>query len=374
MGNAAQIRLAVCLGMNSVYFLVPGLRVPENVWDEAIQGADFLALATLFEGAEPVLEQRLVQTPVLAGATHLLWLWEVLSKTKSMPEMAAFEWEADGGPAMGTETWRLWSVHLKETPAGLLTEAPQEELTSTERDQLHDDILAAARRHGFQLQQWADRWYLTRKDDWAINVRPWCAQNHRVYSENAIEGEKTERFHALINDFRSVLQSHPVNVARRSLGQETVDTFWPDGGSRRHLLKTSTLRAVMSDHSYVWGWAQNAGLLNFRTVPVADHWPEAPEGDLVVELDDLYESYRTGEWNQWREKLPALFERMAALAQEAKKRRCSRLVLVATGEVDSHTVIAQSETGAKGFLSKFKKKKPLDVQPLLKETVSGASQ
>ena len=234
--------------------------------------------------------------------------------------------------------------------------------------------MAAARRHGFQLQQWADRWYLTRKDDWAINVRPWCAQNHRVYSENAIEGEKTERFHALINDFRSVLQSHPVNVARGSLGQETVDTFWPDGGSRRHLLKTSTLRAVMSDHSYVWGWAQNAGLLNFRTVPVADHWPEAPEGDLVVELDDLYESYRTGEWNQWREKLPALFERMAALAQEAKKRRCSRLVLVATGEVDSHTVIAQSETGAKGFLSKFKKKKPLDVQPLLKETVSGASQ
>ena len=360
--------------MNSVYFLVPGLRVPENAWDDAIQGADFSALATLFEGAEPVLEQRLVQTPVLAGATHLLWLWEVLSKTKSMPEMAAFEWEADGGPAMGTETWRLWSVHLKETPAGLLTEAPQEELTSTERDQLHDDILAAARRHGFQLQQWADRWYLTRKDDWAINVRPWCAQNHRVYSENAIEGEKTERFHALINDFRSVLQSHPVNVARRSLGQETVDTFWPDGGSRRHLLKTSTLRAVMSDHSYVWGWAQNAGLLNFRTVPVADHWPEAPEGDLVVELDDLYESYRTGEWNQWREKLPALFERMAALAQEAKKRRCSRLVLVATGEVDSHTVIAQTETGAKGFLSKFKKKKPLDVQPLLKETVSGASQ
>ena len=171
-----------------------------------------------------------------------------------------------------------------------------------------------------------------------------------------------------------MLQSHPVNVARRSLGQETVDTFWPDGGSRRHLLKTSTLRAVMSDHSYVWGWAQNAGLLNFRTVPVADHWPEAPEGDLVVELDDLYESYRTGEWNQWREKLPALFERMAALAQEAKKRRCSRLVLVATGEVDSHTVIAQTETGAKGFLSKFKKKKPLDVQPLLKETCSGVSQ
>ena len=110
--------------MNSVYFLVPGLRVPKNAWDDAIQGADFSALATLFEGAEPVLEQRLVQTPVLAGATHLLWLWEVLSKTKSMPEMAAFEWEADGGPAMGTETWRLWSVHLKETPAGLLTEAP----------------------------------------------------------------------------------------------------------------------------------------------------------------------------------------------------------------------------------------------------------
>lgn len=361
------------LGMNSVYFLVPGLRVPSHAWDEATRGADFSTLATLFEGADPVLEQTLVQTPVLAGATHLLWLWEVLSKTRSMPETAAFEWEADGGPAMGTETWRLWSAHLQMTPSGLLTESPRKELSAAERDQLHDDILAVARRHGFQLQQWADRWYLTRKDDWSIHVRPWCAQNHRVYSEHCVEGENTERFHALIDDFRAILEAHPVNKTRLSLGEDTVDAFWPDGGSRRHLLKTSTLRAVMSDHSYVWGWAQNAGLLNFRTVAVADHWPEAPEGDLVVELDDLYESYRTSQWDSWRKKLPALFTRMTALAHEAKKRRCSRLVLIATGEMDSHTVVAQTETGAKGFLSKFKKKKPLDLKPLLQENGSGVN-
>ena len=103
MGSVAERIEATDLWMNSVYFLVPGLRVPENVWDEAIQGADFSALATLFEDAEPVLEQRLVQTPVLAGATHLLWLWEVLSKTKSMPEMAAFVVEKRTGddPAHG---------------------------------------------------------------------------------------------------------------------------------------------------------------------------------------------------------------------------------------------------------------------------------
>ena len=353
--------------MNSVCFRIPGLRLPTRQSRRLVEPAELSALCSVFEGSQPILEQRLVQTPVMKGAAHLIWLWEVLSKTRTLPETAAFEWEADGGPAMSTQTWRLWSVHLTEKAGRLFCEAPARELDAAERDLLHDEVLACVRKYGFQLQQWADRWYLTCKDDWQVTVRPWCAQKHRPYTEESVEGPASDAFKALFEELRGIAAASPVNAERSRRGEETVDAFWPDGGSRRHLLKSSTLRAVMSEHSYVWGWAQNAGLLNFRTVAVSDHWPEAPEGDLVVELDDLYESYRCGNWQEWRSRLPALFARVNALANAAKQRRCQRFVLVAAGQYDTHTAIAESAGAAKGLLARFKKKKPLDWTALLKE-------
>ena len=355
------------LGMNSVYFLVPGLRVPSHAWDEATRGADFSTLATLFEGADPVLEQTLVQTPVLAGATHLLWLWEVLSKTRSMPETAAFEWEADGGPAMGTETWRLWSAHLQMTPSGLLTESPRKELSAAERDQLHDDILAVARRHGFQLQQWADRWYLTRNQDWNLVVRPWCAQKYRPFSTDSLSGADEQAFIALDEKLRAILKKNDVNAKRLAQGMETIDGFWPDGGSRRHLLKPSTIRAVMANDSYVWGWAQNAGLLNFRTTALKDNWPEAPEGDLLAVVDGLYESYRQKDWSTWAQKLPDVIKTVTHLADLAHARRATRLVLVASGARDTHTVVID-KNATKSLFARFKKKKTLNLENFLGET------
>ena len=356
--------------MYCAYFLVPGLRLPEGVFEQIAQKTDFSGLSKLTEGAEDILEQTLVDSPVLTGATHLVWLWHVIGKSRGMPETAAFEWEADGGPAMGAETWRLHSVHDEIKDGETILRSPAQELSEPERDALHDDVLAIAREFGFQLQQWADRWYLTRNKDWQVAVRPWCAQKYRPFDENSIEGTEADQFKAMDQKLRALLKESGVNAQRKAEGLETIDAFWPDGGSRRHLLKPSTLRAVMGNDAFIWGWAQNAGLLNFRTTALKNDWPEAPEGDLLAVADGLWEGYRNKDWEAWSKELPQVMQTIAHLAELARARRANRLVLVASGETDTHTVVVNEAGGAKGLFARFKKKKPLNLEAYLNEAAS----
>ena len=313
--------------MNSAYFLIPGLRLPQEVLKEPSLGADFSSLLQLGEGAEEVIEQELVRETVLDGAAHIAWLWQVIAKRGGMPETAAFEWEADGGPAMGAETWRLHTVH--------------EELSAEERDVLHDEVLACVRQFCFQLQQWADRWYLTRNQDWNLVVRPWCAQKYRPFSTDSLSGADEQDFIALDEKLRAILKKSDVNAKRLAQGMETIDGFWPDGG--------------------------NAGLLNFRTTALKDNWPEAPEGDLLAVVDGLYESYRQKDWSTWAQKLPDVIKTVTHLADLAHARRATRLVLVASGARDTHTVVID-KNATKSLFARFKKKKTLNLENFLGET------
>ena len=308
--------------MNSAYFLIPGLRLPKEVLKEPSLGADFSSLLQLGEGAEEVIEQELVHETVLDGAAHIAWLWQVIAKRGGMPETAAFEWEADGGPAMGAETWRLHTVHDETINGQTILRSPKEELSAEERDVLHDEVLACVRQFGFQLQQWADRWYLTRNQDWNLVVRPWCAQKYRPFSTDSLSGADEQAFIALDEKLRAILKKSDVNAKRLAQGMETIDGFWPDGGSRRHLLKPSTIRAVMANDSYVWGWAQ---------------------------------------------KLPGVIKPVTHLADLAHASRATRLVLVASGARDTHTVVIDKNV-TKSLFARFKKKKTLNLENFLGET------
>ena len=198
-------------------------------------------------------------------------------------------------------------------------------------------------------------------------MRPWAAQKYQPFTDENLEGPAIEEFKALAQKLRLILKKSDVNTRRIQSGLETIDGFWPDGGSRRYLLKPSTLRAVMANDSYVWGWAQNAGLLNFRTTALKNDWPEAPEGDLLAVVDGLYDSYRRRNWNDWAQALPGVIETVQHLADLAHKRRASRLVLVASGARDTHTVVVDQTSGAKGLFARFKKKKGLDLNRFLSE-------
>ena len=351
--------------MSAVYFVIPGARLPESVINSRLSSLDASVFNRLTAGAQPIDHQTLVHDSVLEGAVHVFWLWRVIAKASGMPQTAAFEWEADGGPSMAAETWRLHAY----TKVGDLLEDVEETLTESERDAMHDQVHALVQPFGFFLQQWVGRWYLTRKDDWRVAVRPWCAQKHRALTSASIAGEDAQNFLKLQQTLAQFLAEHPVNQARQAAGQAPIQGFWPDGGSRRYLLKPSTLRAVMANDSYVHGWAQNAGLLNFRTTRVNDEWPEAPQGDLLCVIDDLYDAYRQGNWDLWFERWPQAWEKIQNLAHQAQQRRCQHVVLISTGETDTHTCTAELKGKAGGFFARFSKPKSADLSTFLAEHV-----
>lgn len=351
--------------MSAVYFLIPGARLPESVLKTHLSRINAETFQALTAGAQPIQQQTLVHDAVLEGAVHVVWLWRVIAKTGGMPQTAAFEWEADGGPSMAAETWRL---HAYTNINGQLEDI-ESSITEAERDAMHDQVHALVQPFGFFLQQWVGRWYLTRKDDWAVAVRPWCAQKHRALTPNSYSGEQATSFIQLQEAFSTYLANHPVNVARRAASQPTIDGFWPDGGSRRYLLKPSTLRAVMADESYVHGWAQNAGLLNFRTTRVNKEWPEAPQGDLLCVIDDLYDAYRCQDWERWLQAWPHVWEKIQNLAAQAQQRRCQSIVLIASGSTDTHTCTADLKGKSGGFFARFSKPKSADLSAFLSESL-----
>ena len=114
---------------------------------------------------------------------------------------------------MGAETWRLHTVHDAIINDQTILRSPKEELSAEERDELHDEVLACVRQFGFQLQQWADRWYLTRNQDWNLVVRPWCAQKYRPFSTDSLSGADEQAFIAL--DEKLAVAFVPISVSVR---------------------------------------------------------------------------------------------------------------------------------------------------------------
>ena len=122
----------------------------------------------------------------------------------------------------------------------------------------------------------------------------------------------------------------------------------------------------MANDTFVHGWAQNAGLLNFRTTRVMDAWPDAPEGDLLCVIDDLYEPYRKGDWNSWAKAWPKVWECIQKLTAEAKSRRCQKLVLIASGSLDTHTTAVEFKKTS-GLFARFSKPRSLSLEDFLNE-------
>lgn len=346
--------------MNVCYILVPGMRLPPDVLSEEGFLRPYELSLGKFDGK--IYEEQLVDTPLLDGGADLSWLMHFFHISGPVPPTGAYEWCADGGPDMNSEIWRLHEFHNKD---GVLYET--EPFSEQERDLLYRKMAAAAENFGFHLQQWGNRWYLSRFKDWGVQTRPWRLQRGRKFDENAYTDNAEGSFRKFLDCVEHLLRDSPVSKSRASAGFQRVDGLYPDGGSRRRLIKKNDVRAVLADAGYIRGWAQNAGLLSHRTVKLRGSWPEAPEGSLLAVVDTLYESYRNKDWERWRSLLPEVLSQAGGLAATAKKRRAGTLMLVASGRVTAR--VAQFSLNRPFLFSGNLTTKDFPLERLLKEEV-----
>ena len=354
--------------MSKAFILIPGARLPEGEAQRILSSlpeASARALSSLGEGAGQVVAQVL-DAGCYRRAPHLSWLWRVITRRNSTPHEAP--WLSLGGREQAPELWCLTPLSLEN--GHVLAERP--ELEEREFMELTFAIEPVFLKAGLRVQIGDTSWFLTRREDWAVTTAPAMALPGLMLDEAPVEGEAAEEVKGLLREVRAILADHPVNAARRAAGRHAVDALWISGGGHEELFFPPTLiRSVASDDDAVRGWANAAGILIERIGRDTGRWPEAPHGDVVAVIEDLYPAWLARDWEAWARALPEVARKAASYREDAKRFEADDVLVVAFGETGAAT-LAPAEAGLMERL--FRRKSSVEPAAWCPDRYEGAVQ
>lgn len=328
--------------MPSCVLLLPGALLPAPVASEVLRHAQTPVLAELLRGAQAPVRAQLAPTETLANAAHLAWLWRVIGHRDGVPITAPYAWHALGGPTLATEMWRVRPCHFALARDHMLLESLAGDPPSqAELDARAPALRAAAREAGFQLQEVDGQWFLARKTDWPLKVRPWESQLGATVGPDSAQGEAQLAWRKLLNEVQMAWFAAGLHSEREEAERRSFNGVWIEGGGRLEHLPPSNFRAVLANDETARGWALAAGISAERVRRLQNHWPEAPKGDLLAVIDDLAEAHRSEDWGAWLAALPAVEARIRCLVDAARQRELRSVVLVATGREWVSTVVRE---------------------------------
>lgn len=348
--------------MPTVYFLIPGARLPREAAERVLAGPARAKLEALLEGCGPARIERLaagILSP-FSRCAHHLWFWSVVTRGRTTPAHAGYVWIEDHGPALATEVWDVTPCALENGRTLSLASDP---LSAEEIDRCSPALRKVLEKHGFVLQQWDRIWYATRTKDWDAVVRPWECQADFRLDDAAAEGNREAAF-ALMREAGEALARSDVAAERRAAGRPAPDFAWISGGGRPiRFYPPTKFRAVISDEPVLRSWAMEAGILCQYVGRTASlEWPhDAPPGDVIGVVTDLWEPWLRADWDAWEAALPGALEKIRLLREKALARKNETAVFVACGDGTTAT-IAPAKQGIKSrFLSRFAKKAAPDL-------------
>lgn len=354
--------------MTQAYFLVPGLLL-----DQAARSAlseKTLALASQLSSSlasDPLMQE--LGTGVFDRSVHLCWLWSVLMKQSLPPQTAAYAWPVDQGPQLcSNDVFRLYPVYRDEK--GVIGTVS---LNESSVEAFYKLVGPVFDRLGFKLQRWDKVFYLTRKDNWGVALRPFealvgHARDFRVDIEGLsqeADQKENERLAAqkVIETIESVLAQAEIVIEGKK-----INAVWIDGASRyANVYPPTTIRSVLTDDAAVFGWGLAAGILNHRLGKIshAADWPaDAPSGERIAVIDSLYQPWLARDWARWQEVLPKVVEQIQVLSQAARKKGCEQALVVACGRATTVS-IPKKLTHPNSLLARFSANKKLDASAWL---------
>ena len=336
--------------MPTVYFLIPGARIPAEPLKELLDPALSRQLESAFKGLGPARVERLASGLLapFARCSHHLWFWSVVTRARTTPAHAGYVWLEDHGPELSTEIWDVTPCRLS---SGRILPLADDPLSAEEIDRCSPALRAVLARHGFVLQQWDRLWYATRPKDWDVVVRPWQCQAGLALDASAAEGARDEAF-ALMRELGEAIASSEVARRRREAGRPAPDFVWISGGGRLvRFYPPTKIRAVLSDEPVLRRWAMEAGILCQYVGRTSQlEWPsDAPPGDVIAVVSDLWQPWLAGDWQAWAKALPAALEKISVIRRKALERQNEQAVFIACGDGTAAT-LAPARAGLKGRL------------------------
>ncbi len=145
-------------------------------------------------------------------------------------------------------------------------------------------------------------------------------------------GGERLRWHRLLNEVQMVLHEHPVNQARETAGQPTLNSVWLWGGGIKPAVRGRHFTTVLSDDALAAGLAAAADVAHAALPSRAPAFSAAEASRLLAVVPHLRAPASYGEPDGWRGALLAL-ERdwFAPLLAALRARRLSGLALVTLG-------------------------------------------
>ncbi len=351
--------------MSSAYFLIPGARLAAPLAREFLGSAtrdELDALALIGAKSENPVMQAIAPHP-FERAPHYMWLWRVLARKPRLPASAPALWVQSGGPGQDVQIWTLSALAFN-------AEGTVSDEVEIDDERMFFEITMALAREldrnraeGLRLQTSGRTWFVTRRADWDATAAP----------ARALVGERPDAAHVCGPDAEAVLDLQArlnallsgaladVNETLRRAGRTPIGAFWLHGGGRdARFFPPTTIRSVAADDPVALGWANAAGILRDRLGTTRSRretlWPDAPEGDLIVLLEELYDPWLRGDLTAWRRVLPELAERLALWREAARMRHAEDAVTVLFGSGTSATLTPKKA----GLLSLLQRSKSVD--------------
>ncbi len=331
--------------MSQVYLLIPGLVVPARFRND-VSSATLRALCErLGILSEAPITQRLGSS-AFRRAVHRVWAWSVLTRRALPAVSAAYAWSAQNGPQLSGDTWRLRLA--RKNALGGLEDAPvgQNEL---------DDIITALKplfdETGFVPQHWDSALYLTRKKPWRVSAAPFETLAFAMPEACDIEGEDRQTAAEFVRRADCIL----------SAGGFVAQCVWISGGGGafEYVYPPTKIRAVLADDDTSAGWALAAGIpvQRIKRSSSALDWPQdAPQGERLAVITDLYRPWLAGDWQTWNNTLPLVLDRISTLTEAARKKGCNEMLVIGCGM--GHTVtLVKKISAARSLLARLSGRK-----------------
>lgn len=330
-----------------MYFelILPGLDWPAGPGPHPADDLALPALAKLLSLADPVWQPRSSPETQLAERFGLAGRLPLALFRRLGERVAA----ADGGHWLCCDP-----VHLHfSRDTLLLADAGGLAITRAEADTLIDGLNATFADIGRFEAPEPDRWYIHLTEAARPAFHPLADVNGRPVQLFLPEGDDVTHWARLSNELEVWLFSHPVNTARETRGQRTINGVWLWGNGPATAIGRPPFATLQAEQPFARGLACHAGL-----PPASAERYQRPDGNGLALIDSLQRPLLHGDKEGWRRTLQALESNwFAPLLADLKARRLDEVRINVPS--DRHSL--QLKIAASGFWKFWRKPRALST-------------
>ena len=321
--------------------LVPGLLWPREILHD-----------TTFDLEPPALYLLLGRGRRLSLEGEEAWLAKTFDVPAPLP-VAPLRLLGDGGNP-GHDDWLcLDPVHLRlEERAIVLDDPARLALTAGEDEALRAAVAPLLAPLGDLVVFSPGCWYLRLKQRPSLETQSLPHAVGRSADPMMPAGQDGAIWRRLLAEIQPLLHQHPVNRARATAGQPTINSLWPWGLGRLPPMTSQAFDRIWNGDALLKGLGALAGVL---VEPVPDQFTRI-DGRVLVRLDHLMPSLGTFDATAWRHELGELEAKWLAPALAAVRTgRCRGLTMIASGHDRAFAV----DIGQRDLWRFWRKPRPL---------------